>query len=299
MTLDSQVNPEEIKRIVQRHCGRRPATVQILREIQATYGYLPESALRTVAKESGQSLVDVYAVATFYHAFRLKPKGKHEIRVCLGTACHVHGGSRVVEEFERRLGIRAGETTPDGQFSLSTVNCLGACALGPIVVVDGQYSSKVKATDVRRILAQARQEKLVALVEEEEEVPMREAVCPHCRRNLLDARHPLEGQPSIRVMATSNGHCRAARLYHIHGTYGIASDGALLDGMEVSFSCPHCGGALHRISACPVCGSPMAAMRLGHSGVLQAFPCRACHTSRQQQEGGSLSAWEHSVPSRI
>lgn len=116
--------------------------IAVLEDIQERYGYLPENMLRLVSKQSGRSLVDVYGVATFYRSFSLKPRGKHLVCACLGTACHVRGASRTVEELERQLGIKAGETTPDGQFTLETVNCLGACALGPVVVIDGHYFSK-------------------------------------------------------------------------------------------------------------------------------------------------------------
>lgn len=132
--------------------------IAILDGIQETYGYLPEDALRAVAGKTGRSLVDVYGVATFYRSFSLQPRGEHTISVCLGTACHVRGARMIVEEFERQLGIHAGETTPDGAFTLETVNCLGACALGPIVALDGRYYSKVTTAKVARILRQARTE---------------------------------------------------------------------------------------------------------------------------------------------
>src|SRR5690606_22695369 len=104
---------------------------------------LPEQALREVADATGRPLVDVYGVATFYRAFSLKPRGKHVCTVCLGTACHVRGAPAVVSAFEKRLAVKAGETTSDEEFTLETVACLGACALGPIVVADGHYFSNV------------------------------------------------------------------------------------------------------------------------------------------------------------
>ncbi|MFH1999433.1 MAG: NAD(P)H-dependent oxidoreductase subunit E, partial [Planctomycetota bacterium] len=111
--------------------------ISLLEGIQAKYGYLPEDALRNVAKDTGRSLVDIYGVATFYKAFSLKPRGKHLISVCLGTACHVSGGPIIAKEFERQLKIKAGGTTEDREFTLETVACLGACAIGPVAVVDG------------------------------------------------------------------------------------------------------------------------------------------------------------------
>ncbi|MCX7013026.1 MAG: NAD(P)H-dependent oxidoreductase subunit E [Candidatus Sumerlaeota bacterium] len=147
---------EEIGEILEKHNGARGSLIATLEEIQARCGYLPEEALRAVVDGTGRSLVDVYGVATFYRSFSLQPRGRHLITVCLGTACHVRGGPMVVEEFERRLEIRAGETTPDREFTLQRVNCLGACALGPIVAVDGDYFSKVNTAKVKRILKKLR-----------------------------------------------------------------------------------------------------------------------------------------------
>lgn len=152
---DVTIDPDIVGRILAKHDGARCGLVAVLQDIQAEYGYLPEKALRMVAERTDRSLVDVYGVATFYRSFSLRPRGEHVISVCLGTACHVRGAPMVVEEFERRLGIKAGETTPDMEFTLETVNCLGACALGPIVVMDGEYFSNVDAAKVKRILNNA------------------------------------------------------------------------------------------------------------------------------------------------
>lgn len=147
---------EAVTCILEKHDNRRGGLVAILQDIQEHYGYLPEQALRTVARRTKHSLVDVYGVATFYRSFSLQPRGEHLISVCLGTACHVRGAPAVAEEFERQLGIRAGETTTDMRFTLETVNCLGACALGPIVVLDGHYFSNVTTSQVKRILSNGR-----------------------------------------------------------------------------------------------------------------------------------------------
>ena len=150
------VAESEILDLVGRHNPDCGGLMAILEEIQAAYGYLPEAALRLVANATNRSLVDVYGVATFYRSFSLHPRGRHHVCACLGTACHVRNAPSIVEELERQLGIRAGETTSDREFTLETVNCLGACALGPIVVVDGKYYSKVDVAAVKRILDDAR-----------------------------------------------------------------------------------------------------------------------------------------------
>ncbi len=122
--------------------GHNPARlVGILQDIQTELRYLPQDALRHVAERLAVPLPRVYSVATFYQAFSLTPRGRHIVKVCMGTACHVRGAPRVLEELERKLGIRAGETTYDLEYTLLTVNCLGCCALGPVVVVDNTYHS--------------------------------------------------------------------------------------------------------------------------------------------------------------
>ena len=153
--MQEDIDLKDIPGILEKHNKDRGGLIAILEEIQAEFGYLPEQALRTVGDRIGRSLVDIYGVATFYRSFSLQPRGKHLVSVCLGTACHVRGASRIVEEFERELGIEVGETTPDKEFTLETVNCLGACALGPIVVVDGHYFSNVDMAKVKQILKRA------------------------------------------------------------------------------------------------------------------------------------------------
>ncbi len=150
--MEAPVNTEKVLDIVRKHEDGWGGMIAVLTDIQYVFGYLPEEALRIVASATDTSLADIYGVATFYRAFSLHPRGKHHICVCLGTACHVRGAQMVVEEFERQLNIRPGETTLDGNFSLETVNCLGACALGPIVTMDNDPSTKVRPADIRKIL---------------------------------------------------------------------------------------------------------------------------------------------------
>jgi len=134
-----QINTEKIDFLINKYGARRESLIPLLQDIQSFLNWLPEEVIREVAKKLGIPLIDVYSVATFYRSFSLKPRGKHLITVCLGTACHVRGGQRIVEAISRELGIKPGETTKDMKFSLETVNCLGCCAIGPIVVVDGEY----------------------------------------------------------------------------------------------------------------------------------------------------------------
>ena len=126
--------------------------IEVLQDIQELKGYLPEELLREVAADLQVPLIEVFRIANFYKAFSLQPKGRHLITICNGTACHVRRSESLVEELRSLLGIGPGETTSDGRFSLETVNCLGACALGPIVVIDGEYHDHVTPVRLRKLL---------------------------------------------------------------------------------------------------------------------------------------------------
>ena len=141
-----------IDAIIDSYQGKTSGLTNILQNIQDEYNYLPPQAMERVAEKMGLPLSQVLHVATFYKAFSLEPRGKHLITVCLGTACHVRGGARLVEQAERLLKIRAGGTTPDLQFTLETVNCVGSCALGPVMIVDGEYHGKMASSKVERVL---------------------------------------------------------------------------------------------------------------------------------------------------
>ncbi len=135
------------------------AVIALLQDVQAEENYLPREALEHIAERLQVPLIQLYGLATFYKAFTLKPKGKHQVVCCMGTACHVRGGQRVVEAFERELGIRAGDTTEDLEFSLETVNCVGACAVSPIAIVDGHYYGHMSPSKIKRLLQQHRSDK--------------------------------------------------------------------------------------------------------------------------------------------
>jgi len=145
-------NYERVAAIVSKYGGSRDGLISILQDIQSEYHYLPEEALRAVAKQLALPLIQVYGVATFFKAFSLKPRGEYIVRVCLGTACHERRAPNLLDEVKRQLGLEPGETTKDMQFSLETVNCLGACALGPIMVVDGKYHGQMSPGKVKKII---------------------------------------------------------------------------------------------------------------------------------------------------
>jgi NADH-quinone oxidoreductase subunit E len=152
MKLNRKQMSSKLSGIIQKYNNDSSRLVSILQDTQTEFGYLPKEALIALSKMLNLPLTQVYSVATFFKAFSLIPRGKHQIHVCLGTACHVRGAERVLEVFERELGINAGESDKDLNFSLETVNCVGACALGPMVIVDGAYKGDMKTELVKPLL---------------------------------------------------------------------------------------------------------------------------------------------------
>ncbi len=135
---------------------RQKDLVHLLHRVQAEFGYIPEGEVTRIAERLKITESEVVGVLTFYRAFRLKPLGRHLVTVCAGTSCHVREGHEVLREVERRLGINPGETTADRMFTLETVNCLGCCAIGPTVVIDGRYHARVSIREVAALLEEAR-----------------------------------------------------------------------------------------------------------------------------------------------
>ncbi|MCX7994731.1 MAG: NAD(P)H-dependent oxidoreductase subunit E [candidate division WOR-3 bacterium] len=148
------LNLKEIDSILKKYGYKKNALISILQDIQEKYNWLPQAALRIVSEKLCVPLIDVYSVATFYKAFKLIQPGKHNITVCMGTACHVRGAPTILDKLQERLGIPAGQTTPDYHVTLETVNCLGCCALAPVVVVDGKYSAQTTIQKAEKILSQ-------------------------------------------------------------------------------------------------------------------------------------------------
>lgn len=144
---------KKVSDIINKYNRDRGQLVSILQDIQAEYYYLPKEALIQVSETMGIPASRVYDVATFFRAFSLKPRGKHLINVCMGTACHVRGGIRVLETMERCLSIKRGETTKDRKFTLETVNCMGCCAVGPAVKINGDYYGNMSTNKVDSLLA--------------------------------------------------------------------------------------------------------------------------------------------------
>ncbi len=149
----------QVDTIISKHGADQRALISLLLDIQDQFYYLPQDALERVAEKVNLPSVQVYQVARFYKAFSLEPRGKHLLTVCLGTACHVRGGDRLIDQIGRLLQVTPGETTEDKLFTLHAVNCLGCCALGPVMVVDGTYYGKMGATKIEKVLMKYREGK--------------------------------------------------------------------------------------------------------------------------------------------
>ena len=270
------MNLTDISRILEKHTENRGRLIAILEEIQAEYGYLPETLLRKVSDQTGYSLVDIYGVATFYRSFCLKPRGKHLIFACLGTACHVRGAPRIVEELERQLGIKAGQTTGDKEFTLETVNCLGACALGPVVVIDGRYFSQVRKSRINQLLNDARNGFGTLHIEKDERIFPVNVSCPHCNHSLKDETFSVDGQPSICVTISSDSQQDLLRLSCLYGSYNFACDLDVPTDSVVSFICPHCNVEFPSTLDCSVCAAPMVPMLVDGGGIVQICSRRGC-----------------------
>jgi NADH-quinone oxidoreductase subunit E len=152
MSNEEAENKEKTRAILEGTGGKRENLIPILQKIQEELGYLPPYAMIEVARFLNIPEIDVYSVATFYNQFRLTPPGKHSIRVCMGTACHVKGGHITLEAWQRRLKIESGETTSDREFDLDTVACVGCCAMAPVTVVDKKVEAHATPTRVDGIL---------------------------------------------------------------------------------------------------------------------------------------------------
>jgi NADH:ubiquinone oxidoreductase subunit E/CheY-like chemotaxis protein len=151
-TFDDPASLAAIDRILSESEFSRAKLISYLQDIQQELNYLPQDALRFVARRVNVSLPRIYSIATFYKAFSLLPRGRHIIQVCLGTACHVRGAMNILQSFERELGIKAGETTYDNRFSLESVRCVGCCGLAPVFIVDGKFYGKLTQDRVPQII---------------------------------------------------------------------------------------------------------------------------------------------------
>jgi NADH-quinone oxidoreductase subunit E len=267
---------DDIVGMVEKHKDDKGGLISLLEAIQSKYSYLPEEALKLVAQNTGRSLVDIYGVATFYRHFSLKPRGKHLLSCCLGTACHVRNAPSIASEIRKQLGVKPGDTTPDREFTFETVNCLGACALGPIVVVDGHYFSNVKITKVKEILDAARKGLDKALDKAADRVFPLDVSCPRCNHSLMDETHYIDGFPSIRITVSFGAMHGWLRLSSLYGRSPVAHEHLIPMDAVLNFFCPHCHAELNGVSPCMECGATMVPMMVRGGGVVQICSRRGC-----------------------
>ena len=145
---------DKLQKILDEHKAKDGNLISLMQDINDEYNYLPEEILREVSDELDIPISRFFSLATFYTCFRLEPMGKKHICACVGTACHVRGAPLVVDTIERELGIKAGETSEDGEFTLDAVNCVGACALGPLVTIDGEFHGNMDQKKMKKVLKQ-------------------------------------------------------------------------------------------------------------------------------------------------
>jgi len=153
------VLPRTLEQILEGRHSQPNQLIEVLQDIQEDYSYISKEAMQIVSQGLGVPLIEVYRVASFYKAFRLKPCGKHVLTMCMGTACHVRGSRLLLDQATGHLGVRPSQVTPDGLFSVEHVNCLGACALGPIVAENGSYHHHMTPAKVRKLIETLRQRK--------------------------------------------------------------------------------------------------------------------------------------------
>ncbi len=263
--------------ILEKYQNGQGGLISILEEIQSVYSYLPREALEEVSRRTGRSLVDIYGVATFYSAFSLEPRGRHLVSCCLGTACHVRGGPAVAEELQHQLGIKAGQTTADREFSLETVNCLGACALGPVVVVDGHYFPKTTTSKVKAILDKARVGLDAVEVETDRRVFPVEVSCPRCNHSLMDPEFVIDGHPGIRVTISFGSQHGWLVMSSLYGSYNVESLHPIPKETIATIFCPHCHAQLIGGAKCGECAAPMVPMIVRGGGIVQICSRSGCH----------------------
>ncbi len=267
----------DVKNIVEKHSHNHGGLIGILQDIQARYSYLPPDALSAVAELLDRPLIDIYGVATFYKSFSLEQRGKHLCSVCSGTACHVRGAPKIADEFEKQLDIKAGETTEDKEFTLETVNCLGACALGPIVVSDGHYFSNVKTPKVKEIISETKTGLDNVEVETDRRIFPVEVSCARCNHNLMDQDYLIDGYPSIRVTVSFGLKHGWLRLSSLYGSHKVESQHEVPTDSVPDFFCPHCHGELVGTGECGDCNAPLVPMIIRGGGIVQICSRRGCN----------------------
>lgn len=260
----------ETDNIIDKHNCEKGLLISILQDIQEQNNYLPKETLIRVSEKLNIPLIQVYSVATFFKAFTLQPRGKNIIKVCVGTACHVRDSATILDKIERELDIKAGETTKDMMFTLETVNCLGACALGPIVVVNNEYHGQVTLKKVEEVLKKYETKKQVIGWLKVS------APCIYCGKSMMDEDFIIDEYPSVKVIIESEGERGELHLSSLYGSYNVESNIELQDGKIFRFYCPHCEQELTSTRLCDKCNAPMVAFKFVGGGTIKICSRYGC-----------------------
>ncbi len=264
--------------------------VSVLEAIQETYGYIPEGALDALSEETGESFNSLYGLASFYKSFCFKPKGEHVISICLGTACHVRNSPELVDEFSTKLGIKPGETTADNQFTLETVNCVGACALGPVAVIDETYYPKLRRPKVKGILKKLQEGIVEVDLSQDPRVFPISVSCPHCGETLMDGERLIDEHPSCRLTIRHEGEEGDLWLSGLWGSPHCHIDLEVPDGAVTAFFCPGCHASLKAAILCPKCEAPQVPLLLDEGGAVAICSRRGCREHLLDLEGTTLDS---------
>jgi NADH-quinone oxidoreductase subunit E len=146
------MDKDKIDRIIDKYNGKASSVIQVLMDIQHENHWLPREVLHRVSEKLGVPLSEILHIVTFYKTFSLKPQGRHEVHVCMGSSCHLRGAQHILDKVQELTGIKPGETSPDSRFSLESGNCLGCCSLGPEIVIDGDHHSRIAPDNVEDVL---------------------------------------------------------------------------------------------------------------------------------------------------
>ena len=258
---------------IKKHHG---VLIAVLQEIQKYYNYLPKETLKLISKKLDIPIRDIYGTASFYKAFSFKPKGKHILTTCLGTACHVRGGQKIADAINKELNIRTGETTQDKMFTHEAAACLGCCAIGPIMLVDGDYHSNLSPSSALKLIKDVRNGANRVSVEKDKKIFPIRVSCPRCNHSLMKPEHPVDNHPSIHVTMSFKRQHGWLRLSSLYGSYNYESEFEIPLDTQANFYCPHCHADLVGTSECPECGAKMILMIVQGGGILQVCSRRGC-----------------------
>ncbi len=257
--------------------GASPGSLMAtLIDIQGACRHLPRKALEILARRTGRSLVDLYGLVAFHPGLSLERRGVHQLSVCGGSACHVAGSRAVREELEHQLGIQLGETTADRSFSLHSAGCLGACAVGPVVVADGTCHRSVTPAGVGAIIGHCQGSHRQPPLDQDPCFFPVEVACPVCNASVLSHEHRLDGHRMVALDWTIGSQRGWVRLSSLWGDYRHVTEHPISRYTIARFFCPHCHAELQSEWLCPLCDGPLIPLVLRDGGMIRFCARRGC-----------------------